>query len=128
MYRRRSGWRRVLALVAPPHGREVRRFVAGIAVAIGISRVGLLDLVAPVGTGPVQVLQSLWYGWLFFGLSAALLATLRRRTRWSGRLCAVFGAALFGVLAYDVWPVVHSTLIYMICSYALLFEAGAMYD
>lgn len=128
MSQRRGGWRRVLALVAPPHGREVRRFVAGIAMAIGISRVGLLDLVAPVGSGPVQVLHSSWYGWLFLSLSLALLATLRRRTRWSGRLCAVLGAVLFGVLAYDVWPVVHSVLIYSICAYALLFEAGAAYD
>lgn len=105
-----------------PQGREARRFVALIALAVGLSRAFLLPLVAAANAGPVQVISSPTYGVLFLALGVGLLATMRRRMQWAGRGVAITGMMLFGVLAYDVWPIVHTMVIYGLCVGVLLSE------
>lgn len=77
---------------------------------------------AAANAGPVQVISSPTYGVLFLALGVGLLATMRRRMHWAGRGVAITGMMLFGVLAYDVWPIVHTMVIYGLCVGVLLSE------
>jgi hypothetical protein len=106
-----------LSWLAMPHGREVRRFLAGIGILMGLGRLLDYGLSATVQFGASQ-----WYGWALLTGGVALLATARHRLTTRGRLGAVLAVFCFSFRAVGTWGN-NAANLYGWCALACFAEA-----
>ena len=112
--------RRILRHITPFHGVKGRVLTAGMALIMGLARIGLFSYqsrntrIAPE-----------FYGVMLLALTVGLFSTAGRwRLRLAGRIIAGLGSGLMVGLGIDVWRgSVTSSLILFVLGYALLSEA-----
>lgn len=112
------GCTRTLAIwTQVPHGREVRHFVAGTGIVLGLGRwLGY-------GTSTqVSFSQAEMFGLLLFLAGLALLLTTKQRLCVSGRISASFAVFAFALLTVAVWGNVAAPF-YLLCTLSCFAEA-----
>lgn len=118
--------RRLLRWIRPPRGREVRRLLAGLCLAIALPRLPLVQDVfyfSPLRFGPPEA-----YGFLFLLASAGLLLTMDGwRMEVRGRVAAAFTGVMFVTLAFASVSAT-SFLVDMLCAAAAFGEVVTMRD
>lgn len=122
--------KRLLQRLLPPHGVEVRRLVAWIALGQGCAYLILAMLPTPMTMFRDSLLAQFMpmplFGALLVCGGIGLIWTLARRQSVAGRGMAVFTAMIYG-LYLGTFPAGALTAyaIYGILTYALLGEASA---
>lgn len=116
---------RLRGLLHPPSGRDVRRLVAFLTLAVALPR--LPGWPGPATVYPLRLLPQEWFGWLTLLAGLLLLATLRWRLRVRGRLAALFALAVWATLAAATTSAT-SMMIDLLIMYALLGEILARHN
>ena len=110
----------------PPHGCDVRRYVAFSLLGFGLIR--MLHLTA-AGQVALSWLPGEAYGGIKVGLGLALLLTNgRRRLSWCGYAVAWLTLAFCAMAAADSWPITNGMWIYMLLGWAMLGEAASRHE
>ena len=105
----------------PPYGSEVRRLIALLALAVGLTRTLPFLTALPERWMPTQA-----YGLMLLIVGGALLVTARKRLGRRGRGVAALGAGVWAMLEADlVISNMAATWIYGLLAFALIGEAGS---
>lgn len=116
-------WRRLLPWLRPFRGWDVRRMAAAFTLAVAIPRLPFWPTQPTVN--PLRFLPPEAFGWLCLVVGIALVITAgRRRCRVSGRLVALAGLVLWGLLA-GATNSATSFWVDITIAYAMLGEIGA---
>lgn len=114
---------RLIALLRPFRGTDVRRMCAFMTLAVAIPRLPLYDF--PPSVNPLGLLPPAVFGWLTLVLGIALLATNGpRRHKMSGRLVAFIGLVIWAILT-GATSSVTSMIIDVAIMWAMVGEIGA---
>jgi len=114
---------RLIALLRPFRGEDVRRICGFVTLAVAIPRLPLWD--TPPLFSPLTIFPPVVFGWLALALGIALLVTNGpRRPMFSGRLVAFIGLVVWALLA-GATDSVTSILIDIIIMWAMVGEIGA---
>lgn len=114
---------RLVALLRPFRGNDVRRMCAFMTLAVAIPRLPLYDF--PPFVNPLALLPPVVFGWITLALGIALLATSGpHRHKLVGRLVALAGLIVWGILT-GATSSITSMVIDVAIMWAMVGEIGA---